>query len=332
MEQLIDLAIFAGQFLIVFIFILGVGLLLTSLVLRQKLRPELEVQDLNEKLDIISDSIQSTLMDKKAYKQFLKQKKTKDEKAEKENKPHLFVIQFKGDVQAKAADELRDEVTAVLTVAKPNDQVLVSIESPGGVVHGYGLCASQLLRLKTAGLKVTASVDKVAASGGYLMACVASEIVAAPFAIVGSIGVVAQIPNFNRFLRKHDVDYEEITAGEYKRTVSVMGEITPKGREKFQEQIQETHELFKSFVKENRPTLDISKVATGEYWFGRRAIELGLVDQLQTSDEFITSRKDTHRIFKVKFLVKKTLSEKIQESFSAAIEKSFDSLAHKFFY
>ena len=108
----------------------------------------------------------------------------------------------------------------------------------------YGLAASQMQRIRDKKLKLTVCVDKVAASGGYMMAVVADKIIAAPFAVLGSIGVLAQVPNFHRLLKKHDVDFEMLTAGKYKRTLTMFGENTDKGREKFQEDIEDTHVLF----------------------------------------------------------------------------------------
>jgi len=193
-------------------------------------------------------------------------------------------------------------------------------------VHGYGLAAAQILRLKEAGLQVTACVDKVAASGGYMMACTAHRILAAPFAIVGSIGVLAQVPNFHRLLKKIDVDYEEVSAGEYKRTVSTLGEITEKGRAKFKEQIEDTHVLFKEFVGQYRPQVELSQVATGEYWFGLRAKDLKLIDEIMTSDAFILSKKDTHHMLSIQFSAKKNFIEKLSEALALAAEKAFERI------
>ncbi len=188
-----------------------------------------------------------------------------------EQRKRLYVLNFDGDIRASATDNLREEITAVLNQSTEGDEVLVKVESPGGLVHGYGLAASQLRRIRDAEVPLTIAVDKVAASGGYMMACVADRIIAAPFAVLGSIGVLAQVPNFHRLLKKHDIDFELFTAGEYKRTVTMFGENTEKGREKFTEDLEETHDLFKDFVSENRPQLDIARVATGEVWYGTRS-------------------------------------------------------------
>ncbi|HKJ95761.1 MAG TPA: protease SohB [Gammaproteobacteria bacterium] len=206
--------------------------------------------------------------------------------------PRLYVLDFHGDMRASAVDSLREEISAVLAAARRDDEVLVRLESPGGLVHSYGLAASQLARLRERGIRLTVSVDRVAASGGYLMASVADYIVAAPFAIVGSIGVVAQLPNLNRFLKKHDVDFEMHTAGEYKRTLTLFGENTDEGRAKFRDTLEETHEHFKAHLARYRPALDVAAVATGEYWLGERARELGLVDDIGTSDDFLLERRD----------------------------------------
>lgn len=257
----------------------------------------LEVKNLNDRFRDLADALKHQLLTAHEWKQELKQHKAADKAKAKAHKkgqaperPRVFVLDFHGDLHASQVGSLREEISAVLQVARPGDETLLRLESEGGVVHGYGLAASQLKRVREHGLKLTVAVDKVAASGGYLMACVAEKIIAAPFAIVGSIGVVAQLPNFNRLLKKHEVDYELHTAGEFKRTLTVFGENTKEGRAKFQEELEDAHALFKSFIAENRPQLPLAPVATGEHWFGSRALALKLVDELKTSDDYLLQR------------------------------------------
>ncbi|MCJ8273499.1 MAG: protease SohB, partial [Psychrosphaera sp.] len=216
---------------------------------------------------------------------------------------------------------LREEITAVLTIANEKDEVLLKVESGGGVVHGYGLAASQMMRLKDANIPLTVSVDAVAASGGYMMACVADKIIAAPFAIIGSIGVMAQIPNFNKVLKKYDVDYELFTAGEYKRTVTMFGENDEKGRAKFKQELEEVHLLFKDFVVGNRASLDIDSVATGEHWYGSDALKKGLVDHLQTSDDYLMGKSKSHKVIGVKCSIKLGIAEKLGLSLSIGADR-----------
>ena len=301
----------------------------------------LSVKDISQEYEQIKDDILMSSMDELEAKQYTKDLK-KQKKLEKKQaklavkqkqkqdkssnqvagaKPKLFVLSFNGSMDAHEVEELRQEITAVLAIIKPEDQVVIKLESPGGVVHGYGLAASQLLRFRTRNIPFTAVVDKVAASGGYMMACTANKIVAAPFAIVGSIGVVAQIPNFNRLLKKHDVDIELQTAGEYKRTLTMFGENTDEGRQKFKQELEETHLLFKDFVKEYRPNVDIEQVATGEHWFAAQAKDKGLVDQISTSDDFILSHLDTHKIISVSFQRKQKLSERISKNVVKNVER-----------
>jgi serine protease SohB len=234
----------------------------------------------------------------------------------------LFVLHFDGDIKASALAQLREEVTAILQVAEPGDEVVVSLESPGGMVANYGLAASQLARVRSAGIQLTIAVDKVAASGGYMMACVADRILAAPFAMLGSIGVLAQLPNFNRFLKRHDVDFELFTAGEYKRTVTMFGENTEQGKEKFQSDLEEIHALFQHFVSEYRPQLDVAKVSTGEVWFGQRAVELGLVDELKTSDEYLTSRASDADLYQVEYKERKNIAKKMGLAAQSGVESA----------
>ena len=269
---------------------------------------------------------QAEKAEKKAKKQEAKALKAKLKNGEEETpKPCVYVLDFKGDISASETTALREEISAIINVAKADDEVLLRLESPGGVVHGYGLAASQLARLKQKGIKLTVAVDKVAASGGYMMACVADKIVSAPFAIIGSIGVVAQIPNIHRLLKKHDVDVDVMTAGEFKRTVTVLGENTEKGKQKFQAELEETHQLFKQFVTQNRPHLDVDKVATGEHWFGQQALELQLVDELATSDDIILEKMKDKSVIAVKYKVKKPLLQKIGKQ----AEESIEGIIHR---
>ncbi|MFC0178899.1 protease SohB [Thorsellia kenyensis] len=242
------------------------------------------------------------------------------------NHKRIFVIDFDGSMDAGEVSSLREEITAILSVAKSQDTVIIRLTSPGGVVHGYGLAASQLARIKNANINLVACVDKVAASGGYMMACVADKIIAAPFAILGSIGVVAQVPNFNRFLKKNEIDVELHTAGAYKRTLTLFGENTEEGREKFRQELNETHELFKRFVIEKRPSLDIESVATGEHWYGIQALEKGLVDEIATSDDYLGKLYQDHKVLKIKYVMKKRMAERVTRSASKAIIDSVMSI------
>ena len=243
-----------------------------------------------------------------------------------DTRKRLFVVHFDGDIKASALANLREEITAILQVADKEDEVVVSLESPGGMVANYGLAASQLARVRSAGVKLTIVVDKVAASGGYMMACVADRILAAPFAMLGSIGVVAQLPNFHRLLQRNDVDFELFTAGEYKRTVTMFGENTEEGKEKFQSDLEEIHTLFQHFVSEYRPQLDIAKVATGEVWFGQRALDLALVDELKTSDEYLTSRAQNADLYQVEYKERQNIAKKIGIATQSGIESTLARL------
>ncbi len=299
----------------------------------------LEITPLNQQYEDMSEAMLIATMDeslqkaeeKKLHKAKKKQAKAdkKAQKSERETdasaKKRVFVLTFDGNISASAVSHLREEVTAVLTQAKANDEVLVKLESAGGMVHSYGLASSQLDRLRKAQIPITVSVDKVAASGGYMMACVADRILAAPFAIIGSIGVVAQMPNFNRVLKKHDVDYELLTAGEHKRTLTMFGENTDKGREKFIEELEETHQLFKDYVSERRPQVDIDKIATGEIWYGSKALEMALVDDIQTSDEYLVACIQQAQVYEVAYVQKKKLHQRL----GIAAEESADRLLLK---
>jgi serine protease SohB len=317
-------------------FVIAIAIIL-MLVVASAVKPkakkgEIEIEDISQHLKSIKDDFLANTLNKKQLKERNKKLKVEAKKASNDDeKPRLYVIDFVGSMDANEVDALREEITAIISIANPEqDKVFVRLESGGGVVHGYGLAASQLQRLKTAGIHLSVSIDKVAASGGYMMACVANEIIAAPFAIVGSIGVIAQIPNFNKILKKNDVDFEQITAGEFKRTLTIFGENTDKARDKFKQEIESTHGLFKTFVSEQRPSLNIDSVATGEHWFATQALEKGLVDIIKTSDDVLLEQQNERQIYNVKYKVKKGLSDKLAIGLSYSFTKVGVSLLSKF--
>lgn len=322
MEFVTEFGLFVAKALVVLLVIFAIVVIIASAASRQKeQRGELQVENVSKALRKSTQQIRHSLMSKKARKQAEKAAK-KESAKESEAEHKLFLIDFKGSMDAKEVESLRREVTAVLAIASDKDEVLVRVESGGGVVHGYGLAASQLQRIRDKGIKLTVSVDKVAASGGYMMACVANEVVAAPFAIVGSIGVLAQLPNFNRVLKKHNVEFEQITAGDYKRTLTLFGENTEEGRNKFQQDVNEVHVLFKNFVSEHRPQIDIDAVATGEIWYGTQALGNKLVDRISTSDDILLEAAENADVIRVAYKPKKNLTEKITHNASMALEQT----------
>lgn len=332
MEFLIEYGLFLAKTIT---FVAAVGVILVLVVSagmknQGEEKGHLEVSKINENFDNMADTLRSAVYSEEVLKAQDKEKKKKEKEAKKANKKEkttdtdkkrVYVLDFDGDIKASATEELRESVTAVLSIANSHDEVVVRLESQGGMVHSYGFASSQLKRITSAELPLTVCVDKVAASGGYMMACVANQIVCAPFAVIGSIGVVAQLPNFHRLLKKHDVDFEMFTAGEYKRTVTMFGENTDKDREKFVEDLEDTHVLFKDFIAENRAVVDIESVATGEVWFGTRALENKLVDKLETSDQYLYGLKDDADIYEVRFAHKKSLMEKMGVHAEASLDR-----------
>ncbi|MDF1760361.1 MAG: protease SohB [Coxiellaceae bacterium] len=277
-----------------------------------KTKGQLSISKLNKKYKQTSDLLHEKVLSKADLKKLQKaDKKQKKSNKKAELKPRLYVLNFHGDIRASDTAALTESINALLLVATDKDQVLVRLESGGGVVYAYGLAASQLQRIKQAGIKLTIAIDKVAASGGYMMACVADHIICAPFAIIGSIGVLMQLPNLHRFLKKKDIDFEQLTAGQFKRTLTVFGENTEKGREKMQHEIDETHELFKSHIQQCRPIVDLEQVATGEHWYGQQAIDFKLVDQLQTSDDFLLNSRHDFHLYEISYKMKQPLVKKL---------------------
>ena len=337
MEFLYEYGLFVAKAVTLVIAFIVVVSTIVGVASKQKHgKGQLEIVSISEQLKDITNYAKQVLLDKNALKKLAKEQKKEakaknkaknkakiTEQGEESEKFRLYVIDFKGSMDANEVEHLREEITAILCVANKEDEVLVRLESGGGVVHGYGLAASQLQRIKEKGLKLTIAVDKVAASGGYMMACVADKLLASQFAYIGSIGVLAQLPNFNKLLKKNDIEFEQHTAGEFKRTLTVFGENNDEGRAKFKEEIEEIHVLFKDFVQSQRPDMDIDKVATGEYWPGIKAKSLGLIDDITTSDDYILSHYPAREIFSVKYAVKKNVAEKLGMSAANVVERVF---------
>ena len=330
MEFLAEYASFLAKTVTLVVAILVV--LVTLAALRGKGRRrsagQLQISNLNDFYKGLRERLEQSLLSKDQLKTLRKQTAKADKKLKKqpEEKPRVFVLDFDGDIKASATESLRHEITSLLTLATPVDEVVLRLESGGGMVHSYGLASSQLARIRQAGIPLTVCIDKVAASGGYMMACIGQKIISAPFAILGSIGVVAQLPNVNRLLKKHDIDYEVLTAGEYKRTLTVFGENTEKGREKFQQDLDITHQLFKNFVAKYRPQLAIDEVATGEVWLGVAAVDMKLVDELKTSDEYLAERARDAQLFHLHYAQRKSLQERVGLAASQSAERVADSL------
>lgn len=342
MEFLSDLGLFVAKAVIV---VLAITLVIGAIARAasrsggdDSRRGHLEVRRVNDRYRKMALAVKKAALPAHAARTVVKEEKAR-KKAERKAKgvelaarvarPRVFIISFDGNLRATGVRGLREEITAILAVARASDEVVVKIKSPGGLVHAYGLAAAQLERIRARDIHLTVAVDLVAASGGYLMACVAHRVVAAPFAIVGSIGVVAGIPNVHRLLKKNDVDFELLTAGEYKRTLTVFGENTEAGRAKFQQDLDETHALFKAYIARYRPKLDLAKVATGEHWYGTQAHELGLVDAIATSDDLLLDRLADADLITVEHVVKRSFVDKLTGSVETALDRGVDRVVQR---
>lgn len=351
MEYLIQYGMFlakAATLVVAIVIVLGAVAASGNRQRKSGRKGQIKVTHLNEHYDDLKDTLRHSVLAKEQLKQVHKNEKKQakleakeqaksDKEAAKhadavtdhesgestQRKKRVYVLTFTGNIAADEVTSLREEITAVLTLAEPSDEVVLRLESPGGMVHAYGLASSQLLRIKSRQIPLTICVDKVAASGGYMMACLADRLVSAPFAIIGSIGVLVQLPNFHRVLKKNDIDYEIISAGEFKRTLTQFGEITQKGRDKVQEEVETMHDIFKAWIKDHRPSVDIDKIATGETWVGTQAKERYMVDEIKTSDECIVSACETADVYEVEYELPKSLQEKIGGAFQGTVEKLF---------
>jgi serine protease SohB len=346
LEYVFEYGMFLAKTLTVVMAILAVITMMVAAGQRRRNVPRgnISVTHLNRELESLKDSLQRVVLDKFAFKKYMKAEKKREKEQAKQHKlsaeQHLpaaanesgdeadsrrqrvFVLDFDGDMEASGLESLRQEITAVLTMAEPKDEVMLRLESPGGLVHAYGLASSQLLRFKQKNIPLTICVDKVAASGGYMMACVADRLIAAPFAILGSIGVLVQMPNIHRLLKKNDVDFEMITAGEYKRTLTPFTEVTEKGREKLKQDVEQMHVLFKQWVKQYRPVVDIDQIATGETWVGLQAQERQMVDTISTSDDYIIQACEQADVYEVSYDIRIPLGEKIGGALQKAMDKT----------
>ena len=326
-EFFLEYGMFLLKALTIVVSIVVVLVMIAGLSRRSQPSGVLTVEKLNEKYRQMADVLQQAVLNKASWKKREKQEKKAAKQHKKaattkdDHRKRIYVLDFKGDIRASEVANFREEVTAIASVATDKDEVVLRLENPGGAVHEHGLAASQLLRIKDRGIPLTVIVDKVAASGGYLMACVADRIIAAPFAVIGSIGVIAQLPNFHRVLQDKGVDFEQITAGKYKRTVTMFGRNTDEDREKLKEELEDIHVLFKLMVARHRPNLDVETVATGEHWYGTRAGELGLIDELGTSDDYLMAAAPDADLYQISYRGKQTLQEKLMSSLESSVDR-----------
>ncbi|EKD54325.1 MAG: hypothetical protein ACD_60C00094G0005 [uncultured bacterium] len=329
-HELFGLFIFTTKALIIVVLLLFLLIGIVAILTRgkEKLSGKIQIKHLNKKYQDIREGLLEKILPKKQFKKIHKEskkaEKTEKELAGKNPKKHIFIINFNGDIKASAVTSLREEITAVLGIATREDEVVVKIESAGGMVHAYGLAASQLLRIRKQHIPLTVIVDKMAASGGYLMACVANKIIAAPFSIIGSIGVIVQLPNFHRLLKEKHVDFEQLTAGNFKRTITLFGHNTEEGRKKMLEEIEDIHGLFKNLIQEYREDIDIQKVSTGEHWVGSQALNLKLIDELGTSDDYLLSQSKHAELYEIHYIIKKSLSEKLTSTMNLLKDRSIE--------
>lgn len=321
---LIELVLFAAKaiFVVLLIVIVLVAIVAALSKGKDKAKGHCHIKNLNKKMAETKEAILAETLTHKSFKKFLKAEKAEKKALEKheETPKNIYVLNFHGDLRATPVCALAEEINAILSVATPNDEVILRLESTGGVVHGYGLAAAQLMRLRDHHIPLTVTIDKVAASGGYMMACVANKILAAPFAIVGSIGVIVQLPNFHRLLKDKDIDVEQQTAGAFKRTITMFGENTDEGRKKLQHEIEDIHEQFKDLILAHRPNINIQKVSTGEHWLGQEAHQLHLVDEIQTSDEYLLTRSKDAQLFEICYETKKSLLGRLTSSAKTLVQ------------
>ena len=323
-ELLSGYGLFLLELLTVAVVVVAAVLFVMSAARKPREFDQLTVEHINESLTRRADAARRQIIGKRDSQKLVRERKKREKLRKKEEsgearRKRIFVIDFRGDIRATATASLREEVSAVLELAQAGDEVLLRLENAGGAVHEHGLAASQLLRLRARGIPLTAAVDKVAASGGYLMACAADRIIAAPFAVIGSIGVLLQLPNFHRLLEEKGIDFEMITAGKFKRTLTLFGENTEEDREKMKQELTEVHELFKQRIRELRPDINLDEVATGEHWYGSKALDLKLIDEIGTSDDFLLAAVESADLYKISYRRHKRFLERVLQGAEGAL-------------
>jgi serine protease SohB len=331
-ELLLDYALFLAQVATVVAAVGAIAAIVAvAVAATRKARPGdgIRATRLNERFDDLSAAIEALALPAKEFKAIRKARNKARKAAAASPRPRVYVLDFKGDIRASGGNNLREEISAILGIARSGEEVLLRLDNAGGLVHEHGFASSQLARLKAHGLKLTVAVDKVAASGGYMMACIADHILAAPFAVLGSIGVLAQVPNVHRALEQRGVDMEMFKGGKYKRTVTVLGRNSDEDRAKYQQEIDEIHALFKQFVAEHRPALDLDKVATGEHWFGRDALGLGLCDALGTSDDWLMTRRADADLLQIRYRHRERLGQRLAHAVRDAPAQALDRIVQR---
>ena len=316
-------SLFLAEILTLAVTVVAIVVVVVASSKRVSQKNGLTVEHLNKRYESLGDTVRRAVDGSERFKQATKERRKERKRQAKKgsDRKRIFVLDFKGDIRASATASLREEVSAILSAAGSDDRVLVRLENAGGTVHEHGLAASQLLRIKQHGLQLIVAVDKVAASGGYLMACVADEIMAAPFAIIGSIGVIAQLPNFHRLLEAKGVDFEQVMAGRYKRTLTMFGENTEEGREKLRAELEDVHEIFKRQIGEHRAKVDLDKIATGEHWYGVDALELDLIDRISTSDDFLLEAAAYYDLYTLSYKRRRSLPERVMSGAESLLSR-----------
>lgn len=278
-------------------------------------------KNLSNEYSSIEDSYDSVLINKPIVDKSINLNDVVQEGAH-----NVFVIDYVGSMMASEVVYLTAKIDAIILKSNKDDEVVINITSPGGAVSGYGLVASQIKRLKTAGLKITATVDTVAASGGYMAAVVSDEIIAAPFAMVGSIGVVANVMIYEELLKNIGIQTNVYTSGDSKRTVVPSRVPNAEEEAKLEAQLEEIHSRFKDHVLSFRPDIDEDKVFTGQAFLAADAINFGLVDKIGTSDELLLNLyKDGHRLIEVQFIIEENIGGSVTKQVSAGLVDAIKS-------
>jgi protease-4 len=186
-----------------------------------------------------------------------------------------------------------DEYISILRKLRADDgikAVILRVNSPGGSSLASEIIWREVELLKKAGKKVVVSMGDVAASGGYYIACNADKIIAQPNTITGSIGVFSVVPDFSTFMQnKLGVTFDRVQTAPYADMPSVTRPMNNSEKQIIQQQVDQIYNDFKQRVASGRKkSIDyVDSIAQGRVWTGRKALEIGLVDELGSLNDAI---------------------------------------------
>ncbi|WP_343192796.1 S49 family peptidase [Buchnera aphidicola (Taiwanaphis decaspermi)] len=240
---------------------------------------------------------------------FFQKKKIINQKNVYNKKSNLYILDYNDKIKKNKIKKLREEISSIILVAKKNDEVLLRLENTSDIVYEYGLVIAQLQRLRKKGIKLIISIDKIVSNGGYIIACVADHISASPFSIIGPINIVVNIPNIDKYTQTSNLNNQLNDCNTFTK-LTLIKNNTKIYVNKIFNKLDIKKYIRNSFIKDMRPSLNLNKIFNQNYWIGENAINEKLIDSINTSDDILFSKKDTHNLLKIKYVYKSNIVEK----------------------